>query len=112
MKPIVRLGPALCPPPRLGARIRLMRRACDLTQAQLGIELDLIRHCVNGLENDRSSPSLETIVRLATRFHVDLHWLVLGEPRLSIFRLQIEPRPVPTIERCGTCQTGFSSGES
>ena len=51
-------------------RVRDLRVAHDLSQAQLGADLDVSRQTINSIENGRYLPSLPLALAMARRFDV------------------------------------------
>jgi putative transcriptional regulator len=62
-------------------RVRELRMAHDLSQAQLGAELDVSRQTINSIENGRYLPSLPLAIALARRFDEAVEEIfILDEP--------------------------------
>lgn len=57
---------------KFGRRLRYLRRHRDLTQAELAELIDRSVNAISMLETGRTSPSLETIVKLAQALEVDV----------------------------------------
>ncbi len=69
--------------PRLGAKLRSLRRQHGLTQAALASELGISPTYVSLLEHDRRPPSAALLIKLAKRFDFDLRGLEAdGDARL------------------------------
>ncbi|MBW2459460.1 MAG: DUF2083 domain-containing protein [Deltaproteobacteria bacterium] len=69
--------------PRLGAKLRLLRRQHGLTQAALASELGISPTYVSLLEHDRRPPSAALLIKLAKRFDLDIRNLEAdGDARL------------------------------
>jgi len=63
----------------LGARICTLRKACDLTQREVGERADLSQKYVSQLERGNASPSWNALVGLAHKgFEIKLASLVFG----------------------------------
>lgn len=60
----------------IGDRIRAVRLHHNLTQERLGEQADVDRQQINRIEQGRSSPKLDTLLRLAEALGVDLADLV------------------------------------
>ena len=56
--------------PRLGARLRQLRKAAGLTQAELARRTGIHRPNIARVEAGRHTPSLETLARLASAIGV------------------------------------------
>ena len=57
---------------KFGKRLRYLRRDRDMTQEQLSELTDISVHFISRLETGQSSPSLETIVKLAKALDVEV----------------------------------------
>ncbi len=57
---------------KFGKRLRYLRRDRDITQEQLSELTDISVHFISRLETGQSSPSLETIVKLAKALDVEV----------------------------------------
>jgi putative transcriptional regulator len=61
-------------------RVRDLRVARDLSQAELGTELGVSRQTINSIENGRYLPSLPLAIAMARRFHVSVEAIfVIGD---------------------------------
>jgi transcriptional regulator with XRE-family HTH domain len=64
---------------RLGARIRALRAACELTQEMLADRIDRSQKYLSELERGQRSPSWETLVAIAHQgFEIKLDSLMFG----------------------------------
>jgi transcriptional regulator with XRE-family HTH domain len=72
--------------PRVGARVRSLRRERGLTIEQLAAATGLTKGFISQLERDRTAPSLSSIARICD---------ALGVPLSRIF----EPEPAPALVR-------------
>jgi Zn-dependent peptidase ImmA (M78 family)/DNA-binding XRE family transcriptional regulator len=63
-------------PDAVGSRIRLLRRQCNLTQAQLAAKVGIGTGPLNTLENGHHLPSLPVLCRLASILHVDVNQIL------------------------------------
>lgn len=71
--------------PQVGAQIRRRRRERGLTLAQVGESAGLNVGYLSQVENDKASPSLETLAALADALDVPIAWFLLdsaSRPRL------------------------------
>ena len=57
---------------KFGKRLRYLRRDRDITQEKLSELTDISVHFISRLETGQSSPSLETIVKLARALDVEV----------------------------------------
>jgi DNA-binding XRE family transcriptional regulator len=57
---------------KFGKRVRYLRRDRDMTQEQLAELTDLSVNSISQIETGQSSPSLETIVKIAKALEVDV----------------------------------------
>jgi transcriptional regulator with XRE-family HTH domain len=87
--------------PRVGARVRSLRRERGLTIEQLAAATGLTKGFISQLERDRTAPSLSSIARICD---------ALGVPLSRIF----EPEPAPALVRRSerTRLEGSSSSEN
>ena len=63
--------------PLVGAQIRRLRTDRGLTLAQVGELADLNVGYLSQVENDKASPSLETLAAIADVFEVPITWLLV-----------------------------------
>lgn len=63
----------------LGNRIKELRKQNNLTQAELGAKLGVIKQTISSWENGVSSPSNETLANIATIFGVSTDYLLGGK---------------------------------
>src|SRR5918993_5554854 len=71
--------------PLVGAQVRRLRTDRGLTLAQVGELADLNVGYLSQVENDKASPSLETLAAIADVFEVPITWLLVDaapEPRV------------------------------
>jgi len=66
---------------KFGKRLRYLRRDRDLTQEQLAELIDLSVNAISLLERGRTSPSFETLVKLAKALNVDVGELLKFDER-------------------------------
>src|SRR5919112_3455879 len=90
--------------PLVGAQIRRLRTDRGLTLAQVGELADLNVGYLSQLENDKASPSLETLAAIADVFEIPITWLLVDAAPT--------PRVVRRRERRGqTTPGGLPPGE-
>jgi transcriptional regulator with XRE-family HTH domain len=77
--------------PLVGARIRRRRQERTLTLAQVSDQTGLNIGYLSQVENDKASPSLETLAALATALDVPIAWFLLEQ--------SVPPRVVRAAER-------------
>jgi len=63
----------------IGGEVRRWRRARELTLAQVSERSGLNIGYLSQIENDKASPSLETLAALASALDVPIAWFLLGE---------------------------------
>src|SRR5918995_5766390 len=83
--------------PLVGAQIRRLRTDRGLTLAQVGEFADLNVGYLSQVENDKASPSLETLAAIAAVFAVPITWLLADAapaPRV-VRRHERRGRPPP-----------------
>ena len=68
-------------PAQLGARVRELRKALDLTQEELAERANITWHFVSALERGTKGATLETLTSLASALEVSLSELFLGVGR-------------------------------
>ncbi len=66
----------------LGLRIVTTRESLQMTQAQLATALGVTRQYISALEQDKRSPSLSFLVKLAAALRVTLDYLVIGKEEI------------------------------
>ena len=101
------------PPPRrrplVGAHIRRRRRDRGLTLTQVSEATGLNVGYLSQVENDKASPSLETLAALADALDVPIAWFLLNQslgPRL----VRASERPRRRMPRGGTAMTQVDGG--
>ena len=62
----------------IGTRIKALRKAQGLTQAQLAEVLNIADNTLAKIETGARTPSLDLLVELVAYFNVKLDYLVLG----------------------------------
>lgn len=77
--------------PRVGAQVRRRRRERNLTLAQVSTRTGLNVGYLSQVENDKASPSLETLAALAEALDVPIAWFLLDQ--------SVAPRVVRASER-------------
>ena len=60
----------------LNQRIRLLRRARNMSQVELAHRLGVTKQSVSNWENDNIMPSIEMLIRIADFFHVSTDYLL------------------------------------
>ncbi|WP_033715580.1 helix-turn-helix domain-containing protein [Bacillus mycoides] len=61
-----------------GQNLKKLRKSRDLTQEQLGEQLNLSRNQINNYENAMFEPSMETLLQISSFFDVSLDILCNG----------------------------------
>ncbi|MGN4665769.1 helix-turn-helix domain-containing protein [Bacillus cereus group sp. MYBK234-1] len=61
-----------------GQNLKRLRKSRDLTQEQLGEQLNLSRNQINNYENAMFEPSMETLLQISSFFDVSLDLLCNG----------------------------------
>jgi transcriptional regulator with XRE-family HTH domain len=64
---------------QLGARIRRLRRALDLTQPELATRAKVSQSRVSRMEDEKSEPKASELQRLAAALHTNMRYLLTGE---------------------------------
>jgi transcriptional regulator with XRE-family HTH domain len=77
--------------PKVGAQVRRRRRERNLTLAQISEVTGLNVGYLSQVENDKASPSLETLAALADALDVPIAWFLLDQ--------SVAPRVVRSSER-------------
>jgi len=62
----------------VGERIKLIRKSYDLTQVQFAEKLDLKQATIGRYESSSINPSVEALLRISNKLHVNLGWLLTG----------------------------------
>lgn len=76
---IERIGKALDPGARLGARIRAVREGRSISQEDLGSLANVHRTYIGAIERGETLPSLEVLFRIAGALKVPVWVLFFGE---------------------------------
>jgi transcriptional regulator with XRE-family HTH domain len=77
--------------PRVGARVRSLRRERGLTIEQLAAATGLTKGFISQLERDRTAPSLSSIARICDALGVRLSTIFEREPAPALVRRQERP---------------------
>jgi transcriptional regulator with XRE-family HTH domain len=72
--------------PRVGARVRSLRRERGLTIEQLAVATGLTKGFISQLERDRTAPSLSSIARICDALGVRLSHIFEAEPAPALIR--------------------------
>lgn len=59
-----------------GEKIRLLREERELSQSELGLQINMTQRKVSYLENGKHEPSLEDMKALCSFFHVSADYLL------------------------------------
>ena len=78
--------------PRVGARVRSLRRERGLTIEQLAAATGLTKGFISQLERDRTAPSLSSIARICDALGVRLSHIFEREPAPVITAIESKPR--------------------
>ena len=69
----------------LGSRVRAFRKAMKLSGEELGAVIGVGRGQVSSIENDKSQPTLEGCIKLATVYpDLDVNWLLTGKGEMLL----------------------------
>ena len=77
--------------PRVGARVRSLRRERGLTIEQLAVATGLTKGFISQLERDRTAPSLASIARICDALGVGLGQIFEHEPPAALVRKHDRP---------------------
>ena len=91
--------------PKVGARVRSLRRERGLTIEQLAAATGLTKGFISQLERDRTAPSLSSIARICDALGVRLSHIFEAEPAPALVRRQ----DAPALESLATCSHLLSS---
>lgn len=96
--------------PRLGAKVRALRRRAGSTQAQLADRLGISASYLNLIENDRRPLPSPLLIKLAQIFHVDLETFASDEQARSTADLMevfadplFEPHDLTSVDVSEAC---------
>jgi len=78
--------------PRVGARVRSLRRERGLTIEQVAAATGLTKGFISQLERDRTSPSLSSIARICDALGVRLSHIFEREPAPALVRRNERPK--------------------
>ncbi len=67
----------------IGRRLAAFRKGKKLTQEKLAERTDLANNYISNIENNRSIPSLETLVKLCTALDITPNDLLIGTSNIS-----------------------------
>lgn len=63
--------------------IKALRKENNLTQEQFAARLHVTRQAVSNWENDKNLPDIETLIKIASEFHVSLDKLIFGGAEMN-----------------------------
>ena len=67
--------------PTLGKRLRSVREQAGISQSALAERLGFSKAAViSRFERGERLPSVDILIKLAELYHIDLHWLLTGQP--------------------------------
>jgi transcriptional regulator with XRE-family HTH domain len=84
--------------PRIGRRVRELRRARGLTAEELASRAGLTAGFISQLERDLTSVSLASLARICDVLGVTIGHVVDRSPRVTIFRREEQPVAEPGFE--------------
>ena len=67
----------------MGARIREFRKHCEMKGYEFAKELEISQGSLSDIENGNSRPSAETLRKLATVTHINVHWVLTGKGKMT-----------------------------
>ena len=91
----------------IGQRISELRKKNGLTQEQLAEELGTTRQAISKWESEKSSPDIDSVIRMGTLFDVSMDYLLLGEDKLDKTHSP-DPLPSTTSSQWMTCKRSWS----
>jgi transcriptional regulator with XRE-family HTH domain len=68
----------------LACRLKLLRKAKKLTQDELADKLKLTKSAISKFETGNSSPSFDTLKKVASLYNVSVDYLLNGQKGLDI----------------------------
>ena len=93
-----------------GNRIKEVRKASGLTQAQLSAQLNIRSESLSAIENGRRSASLDLLIDLSQQLGVTLDYLILGKVDPALKTLYTETQKA--IEHLQKMQKMIILGET
>lgn len=92
----------------LGKRLAKARKRKKLTQETLAEQTNLANNYISNIENSRSIPSLETLMKLCTALDVTPNEILLGSQSESLHYLQDEI--LENVKRCSPREKRLLNG--
>ena len=83
----------------LGNRIKELRKAKKMTQAQLAVVFHVCEDTIRGYENGKTSINHELLVQLSTYFHVSMDYLYFGKASITSDNYDVG-RIISLLEGC------------
>ncbi len=84
----------ITPNDTFGQRLRNLRIAKGLSQTRFATLIGYKRSgSISNIENDKTPPDTETLVKIAECLNADLHWLIYGKPSPGMAELANCVRP-------------------
>jgi len=63
----------------VGNRFKLFRKTIDRKQLELAEDCNINRSTISLIENDVIKPNAKTVIMLAQKYNLNIHWLYTGE---------------------------------
>ena len=88
----------------IGAKILSLRKAKGITQADLGIYLNISYQAVSKWERDESCPDFDTLSRIAQFFGVPISYFEKGGEEVAVTAAKTATPAQPSKEMLGVCK--------
>lgn len=86
----------------IGRKLRVLREKNKLTQEKLGKEVALSASAISNIENSLSFPSIDTLIKLAEYFNVDMEYFLNdANEELEILTIKTKLKTTEEFLRCG-----------
>lgn len=74
----------------IGENIKKIRKESGLTQAEFSKKIGISRTYLSDLENNRKSPSVETLDKIAEKLDVSTDFLISGKIKIEYFKKSLD----------------------
>ncbi|EST51583.1 hypothetical protein T458_24560 [Brevibacillus panacihumi W25] len=91
----------------IGRRIKMVRKTNNVNQETFANQIGISQATLSELEQDKYKPSVDTITALATKYGVNIEWLLLGVTKESLEETQVMFRTHYISEKEGVLISEF-----
>lgn len=68
----------------VGSRFKKIRKILNLSQEELAKNLNITKQAISNIENSKSMPSIVSMSKLATKYNINLNYLIADSGEIYI----------------------------